>query len=76
MILCFDTSSFTVVTCNVNVFRCTQFFLQWGMTAMSSFVLFAALLLALGTGKWEEILQESGRSRGEVEEDVNIDGVQ
>jgi hypothetical protein len=32
------------------------------MTAMAGFVIFAALLLALGTGKWEDILEESGRS--------------
>ena len=35
---------------------------KWGMTAMAGFVIFAALLLALGTGKWEDILEESGRS--------------
>ena len=32
------------------------------MTAMASFVILAALLLAGGTGKWEDILEESGRS--------------
>ena len=29
---------------------------------MASFVILAALLLAGGTGKWEEVLVESGRS--------------
>ncbi len=36
--------------------------IQWGMLAMAGFEIFAALLLAVGTGKWEDILLESGRS--------------
>ena len=39
--------------------------IQWGMMAMASFVIFAASLLAVGTGKWEDILLESGRSETE-----------
>mmetsp|Transcript_11136 Transcript_11136/g.17002 ORF Transcript_11136/g.17002 Transcript_11136/m.17002 type:complete len:259 (-) Transcript_11136:59-835(-) len=38
---------------------------KWGMMAMASFVIFAASLLAVGTGKWEDILLESGRSETE-----------
>lgn len=35
---------------------------KWGMTFMGSFILVAASLLKFGAGKWEEILEESGRS--------------
>ena len=43
---------------------------QWGMMAMAVFLIFAAFLLAVGTGKWEDILLESGRSEAQ---DVEID---
>jgi hypothetical protein len=52
------------------------------MAAMASFVIFAAFLLAVGTGKWEDILLESGRSGGQnaevdvAQEDVEILNVQ
>jgi hypothetical protein len=35
---------------------------SWGMTVMGSFILIAAIILKLGPGSWDEILQESGRS--------------
>eukprot|EP00986_Skeletonema_menzelii_P007700 scaffold3039_cov121-Skeletonema_menzelii.AAC.3 len=35
---------------------------KWGMLAMAGFDIFAAFLLAVGTGKWEDILLESGRN--------------
>ncbi|KAK1733261.1 autophagy-related protein 22 [Skeletonema marinoi] len=43
---------------------------KWGMMAMAVFLIFAAFLLAVGTGKWEDILLESGRSEAQ---DVEID---
>ena len=43
------------------------------MTAMAGFVILAAFLLAVGTGKWEDILLESGRS--EVTQDIEIPAV-
>ncbi|KAL7532475.1 hypothetical protein ACHAWF_004149 [Thalassiosira exigua] len=35
---------------------------KYGLTVMASFVLIAAMMLKLGTGSWDEILEESGRS--------------
>lgn len=35
---------------------------KWGMVVIGSFLLVAALMLKLGTGTWEEILEESQRS--------------
>lgn len=55
--------------------------IQWGMMAMAGFEIFAALLLAVGTGKWEDILLESGRSERqdaetETARDVEIPDVE
>ena len=55
--------------------------IQWGMMAMAGFEIFAALLLALGTGKWEDILLESGRCEThevetETAQDVEIPDVE
>ena len=42
---------------------------------MAGFAILAAILLAVGTGKWEEILLESGRS--EVQDvDIHQDDAQ
>jgi hypothetical protein len=42
------------------------------MTAMASFVIFAASVLAVGTGKWEDILLESGRSEEAQDVEINM----
>ncbi len=39
---------------------------------MASFVIFAASLLAVGTGKWEDILLESGRSEEAQDVEINM----
>ena len=45
---------------------------KWAMSFMSVFIMIGALLLRLGTGTWEEMLQESGRSEL-VEHETNAE---
>ena len=45
---------------------------KYGMIVMSCFVLVAALILKICTGKWEDILSESGRSERQLSQEAHL----